>query len=664
MKWLVFFITALILAISANASISEGYAPREVKCPSKKTLVRKGDSISLNETKWIKERQKKTEEGLVSFLDKANLTDFDAKKFIMNSTNSSQPLNIGLAFSGGGYRSMLSGAGQLAALDNRTEDGHAYSLGGVLQSSTYISGLSGGAWMLGSLVMEDWPTVENVIFENPDDLWNLTSDRQLVNTSQIWKIGFPLLAANLNGALTHMNHWMNGGNGIVNDLESKNNARFPTTLTDAWARGLAYQLFSKGKDNHKTSAKFSDIRNKRSFVNHDMPFPILNALARDPKSVVYNENSTVIEFNPYEMGSFDPSIHAFTDIKYLGTKVDDGVPLNGTCIEGFDNAGFVIGTSSSLFNQFINTLACEDCTTLNFILKPIVKRYLTRLSRKYEDVAIYKPNPFYKSKYGAGDVGKNSSLYLFDGGLGGQVIPLATMMTKERAMDTVFAFDNDGWANGSSLVATYTRQFSEQGASQLCPYVPNEQNFLYQNLTAKPTFFGCDASNMTDLKKDGVTPPLVIYIANRPFEFWSNTSTFKMSYTDGEKKGMIKNGFDVATRLNQTLDSEWSTCVACALVRREQERRGIEQSDQCKKCFKEYCWDGKSFEFDHTYYTPLNFTMTGKTNSSMTMKTIHSLPVPSGTLWSILKKRFVADEEDNAPIPSYPDIQKSAPIIP
>ena len=28
------------------------------------------------------------------------------------------------------------------------------------------------------------------------------------------------------------------------------------------------------------------------------------------------------------------------------------------------------------------------------------------------------------------------------------------------------------------------------------------------------------------------------------------------------------------------------SCIACAVIRREEERRGIEQLDQCKKCFK------------------------------------------------------------------------------
>ena len=59
------------------------------------------------------------------------------------------------------------------------------------------------------------------------------------------------------------------------DLEAKEKAGFETSLTDAWARGLAHQLFPKGKDNYGSSETWSDIRNIDAFANHDMPFRLL-----------------------------------------------------------------------------------------------------------------------------------------------------------------------------------------------------------------------------------------------------------------------------------------------------------------------------------------------------------------------------------------------------
>jgi len=51
------------------------------------------------------------------------------------------------------------------------------------------------------------------------------------------------------------------------------------------------------------------------------------------------------------MGSWDPSLSAMVNLTYVGTHLSSGKPDNDTgCVTGFDQAGFIIGTSSSLFN--------------------------------------------------------------------------------------------------------------------------------------------------------------------------------------------------------------------------------------------------------------------------------------------------------------------------
>jgi lysophospholipase len=56
---------------------------------------------------------------------------------------------------------MLNGAGALAAWDSRTtnstQKGH---LGGLLQSATYLSALSGGGWLVGSMFLNNFSSVE------------------------------------------------------------------------------------------------------------------------------------------------------------------------------------------------------------------------------------------------------------------------------------------------------------------------------------------------------------------------------------------------------------------------------------------------------------------------------------------------------------------------
>jgi lysophospholipase len=52
---------------------------------------------------------------------------------------------IGIAISGGGYRAAQFGAGVLSALDARNESAKAAGTGGLLQVTSYLSGLSGAS---------------------------------------------------------------------------------------------------------------------------------------------------------------------------------------------------------------------------------------------------------------------------------------------------------------------------------------------------------------------------------------------------------------------------------------------------------------------------------------------------------------------------------------
>ncbi|EEQ37402.1 Lysophospholipase 1 [Clavispora lusitaniae] len=576
-------------------SPTNNYAPAKVDCPSG-SLVRAADKISDDESSWVKERNKVTDKNLESFLQKADLDDFDVSSFLSN-TSDGRSIKIGIAFSGGGYRAMLAGAGELSALDNNTVGASSHGLGGLLQSATYLVGLSGGNWLVGSLVMNNWTSVQEIVDENK--IWNL--EHSIVNYGG-WN---PIKAYNYY-------------DGIYDDVKDKEDAGFELSITDTWGRALSHQFFPEST-NYGNSLLWSQIQDMDDFVNHDMPFPIVVADGRTPGTTIISGNSTVFEFNAFEMGSWDPSLYQFTDVRYLGTKVKDGKPLNNTCIGGFDNAGFVMGTSSSLFNQFVLQI---NTTSLSSTLKSIITSLLDHVSKDEDDIAIYEPNPFKGTDEASVEsIVKNDTLYLVDGGEDLQNIPLHPLIQPKRGLDVIFAYDNsadtnESWPNGASMVATYERQFLKQANSTIFPHVPDINSFINLNLTAKPTFFGCDAKNLTSLLPDGADQsavydsPLIVYTANRPFTYYSNTSTFKLSYEDDEKFGMIKNGFEVASRLNGTLDKEWSTCVACAIIRREQERQGVEQSEQCKKCFDTYCWDGSI----DTSEPGVNFTSTGSTS--------------------------------------------------
>lgn len=605
MKYLLLLALLSVISIASSWSPTGGYAPGKVDCPDK-SLVRDASDISDEEKEWIEGRNKITNENLITFLENCDMKDFDAEKFIKNT---SKPITIGLSFSGGGYRAMLNGAGQLSALDNRTDGASDAALGGLLQASTYLTGLSGGSWLVGTIALNNFTSVQKILKDG--DIWDL--EHSIVNYGG-WNV------------LSTYKYYKS----ISDDINAKEDAGFEVSLTDTWARALSHQFFTE-LDDFGASLTWSGIRDMNPFKKYEMPFPIVVADGRTPGTQIISSNSSVFEFNAFEMGSWDPSLYQFSDVKYIGTEVEVGESTNGTCIGGFDNAGYVLGTSSSLFNQFVLQI---NTTSLSETVQNIISHFLEKVSDAEDDVAIYEPNPFYKTDEAAvKSIVKNDTLYLVDGGEDLQNVPLHPLIQPQRKVDVIFAYDNsadtnESWPNGASLVATYERQFLEQGNGTIFPHVPDVNTFLNLNLTTRPTFFGCDAKNLTSLlpdnsDKDSVfDSPLVVYTANRPFSYWSNTTTFQLDYEDKEKKGIIQNGYEAASRLNRTLDDEWAACVGCAIIRREQERNGIEQSDQCKSCFDTYCWNG---DLDPTDQPGVNFTNTGLTDGEDQMSSGVSL---------------------------------------
>ncbi|KJZ72103.1 hypothetical protein HIM_08476 [Hirsutella minnesotensis 3608] len=127
------------------------YAPRAVTCPRLRPRIRIGSTLSSQEKAWVQRRQRETARHLRDLFSRISIPDFNSNNYIKQSESSRALPVIGIACSGGGYRAMLNGAGVLASWDSRSEGSRQRSgLGGLLQSATYISGLSGGGWLVGS----------------------------------------------------------------------------------------------------------------------------------------------------------------------------------------------------------------------------------------------------------------------------------------------------------------------------------------------------------------------------------------------------------------------------------------------------------------------------------------------------------------------------------
>jgi lysophospholipase len=100
----------LFIWLSSVISLAAGlsYAPKNVTCPST-DLIRYGENgLSPLESQYISSRRTKATQSLQSWLERVNLENFDVSSFLANTSNVP---TLGIAFSGGGYRAMLNGAG-------------------------------------------------------------------------------------------------------------------------------------------------------------------------------------------------------------------------------------------------------------------------------------------------------------------------------------------------------------------------------------------------------------------------------------------------------------------------------------------------------------------------------------------------------------------------
>ncbi|CCF55957.1 hypothetical protein KAFR_0A05220 [Kazachstania africana CBS 2517] len=571
-------ITFQVILASDTKDSSHHYAPQQVACPANSHFTREASGLSTNEINWLSTRDQVTTPALYDFLNRTTSNFKNNSIFNEIFKHENNLPRIAIAISGGGYRSMLTGAGVLSAMDIRTDNASTIGLGGLLQSTTYISGASGGNWLVGSLSWNNWTAIQDILnnMHKDNSIWDL--DDSIVSPG-----GF-----NIFKSAKRWDH-------ISNAVEAKQDAGFDTSLTDVWGRALSYAFFPS-LERGGIGSTFSSLRNSPVFQDGQMPFPISVADGRYPGSRVVNLNTTVFEFNPFEMGSWDGSLNAFTDIKYLGTDVFNGKPSNDSeCVIGYDNTAFILGTSSTLFNQFL--LRINSTRMPNFIRK-LATHFLKDLSQDFNDIAVYSPNPFkgtdYIVKNYTKSIVKSDSLFLVDGGEDDQNIPLIPLIQRERDVDVIFAVDNSAdmmaqWPDGSSLIHTFERQFVKQGEDIAFPWVPDTNTFVNLGLNKRPTFFGCDASNLTDLS---YIPPLVVYLPNSQYSFKSNQSAFKLSYSERERRKMIQNGFEVATRNNFTDDPDFMGCVGCAIMRRKQEFFNISLPIECEECFINYCWDG------------------------------------------------------------------------
>ncbi|TVY18030.1 Lysophospholipase, partial [Lachnellula arida] len=528
-----------VLAAPTARVDSPTYVPLDADCPSE-SLVRAASGLSTNEEAYRVSRKAVADEALKSWLAETN-SDFGTDELP----------TIALSSSGGGLRAMLSGAGVIQGLDAR--DSNA-STTGLFQALTYHSALSGGAWLLTSFAGNNYPTISSLA----DNLWGLAIQDSLLDPQAL-----DVLIDDLT---------------IADQIVLKESAGFDTTLIDVYDRLLGYQLYEQADGG--AGVTLSSITGFSNFTSHAVPYPIITALGAKVwlGECVPGPNATTYEFSPFEFGSWDSDVSAFTPTEYLGTSMEGGSPVS-SCTTNYDNIGYIAGTSSDVFASELcielSDPASELVTDMEQIL---VKVHEISTSDQY---ATYR-NPFYKYQSStqvpnpANAIADQESLSLVDGGVALQNNPIFPHLQPARKVDVLLVNDNSAdtsynWPNGSEILTTYVQSFNHNLTRM--PYIPPVDTFIAEGLNKKATFFGCnDSSKMT-----------IVYLPNADFTFSSNVSTYQLSYSEAEQAAMIANGVQVVTQGGK---AGWGTCLGCAVMMKTNQTL----PDDCTACFAEYCY--------------------------------------------------------------------------
>ncbi|OCH93717.1 phospholipase B [Obba rivulosa] len=506
---------------------------------------------------------------------------------------------IGIAISGGGYRAALYGAGVLSGFDARVEAAKKAGTGGLLQVSSYLSALSGGSWLTGSVYFNNFPNITDMVYGN-DELSGWILDLDLATPD-----GFDLF--------NDENQHFYGS--IVWSVMAKAALAIDTSITDPWARMISYHFLNEtSRDNfftndsaHGAGQIWSQMPDIPAFAQHQVPLPIIMADSRpigDNSTGPLPPGPTVYEITPFEFGSWDPGLSAMMNLSFTGTHLLNGQPDNDTaCVQRFDQAGFVMGTSASLFNQILdvatNTLNGfgEDGAGLLYVLS----RQLQEVRTRADDVANW-PNPFNGINPDTFEDSGSRWLELVDGSTNGENVPLGQLFVKARGLDVIVGVDasaNDAnnWPNGSSIIASQNRINTILNTShQGFPPIPStEEDFISTGVRQRPTFFGCNPTQ---------TPPeypILIYMPNSPpltgDNPVTNTGTFKLSYTALHTQLFLEQtqqntigGFLADSNIP---DPDFGKCVQCAAIDRARFRLSPApaRSDYCAQCFTHYCFD-------------------------------------------------------------------------
>jgi len=260
-------------------------------------VVRTTNVVPAEETAIIKKRKAKVNKAV----NKAfNLTLLERKT-----------PTISLVCSGGGYRAMLATLGFMVGMETA----------GVLDMTTYISGLSGSTWFLGT-----WINSKKTVNAFKTDLINLAKKKIGVLTPKEMKL-------------------------ISNAYKVKVAYREPLTIVDLFGALLANMLFDNLGDKRQ-QVLLSD--QAKTLAAGDWPFPIYVAV--DGRKAAHKQYGWY-EFTPFEVGS--PWLGHYVPLWGFGRTFSNGKSITD---DPEIPLGFLFGIFGSAFSASIERIWQEIMT--------------------------------------------------------------------------------------------------------------------------------------------------------------------------------------------------------------------------------------------------------------------------------------------------------------
>ncbi|CCF59729.1 hypothetical protein KAFR_0H03190 [Kazachstania africana CBS 2517] len=629
-----FFLKVLFVFI-CSVTVLEGATPTEVKCPKEPLIRHAKNDLCSKEEQYIKNKEQFNRNKYREFLESLDVFNFDNST--LDSIVVSTP-RLGVAISGGGYRSMLTSLGFLLQMEKW----------GLYDMVDYISGLSGGSWTLMGLILNDFDPKLTL------DKWNFADD--LLKGVPEFDITSADIVSGMHSALQKRNSQRDSNFSsfeelmdylevVLSSLEStpdmmvfqkrsesplqklkqlffpndtfssphildtfknfreilefyidlhldvrpKKVQGFPVTFTDYWGRALINRARKRGLSDENSTSLSTLISSNDRFQKYEAPIPIFVSNCKNGflKNVIF-------EFTPFEFGSWEAIGRLFVKLEFLGSRIVAGKAKK--CFRNFDDIGFITGTSSSIFNnaiiymwQKVSQSSHEALRALKVLLSVFglngskVSRTIDEAGLNFKtetDYAVYQHNPFYKYPHKENILTSEDYLYLVDGGEDGENIPLRSILISERNLDVIFMIDSssdiDNYANGTKLKNIF-EQLKEKNVEYRFPS-------HYITLASSPIIIGCEPV----YHNNGELLPILIYYANMQHTYPSNMSTFKVSYEEDEIEGIVNNGRNIFSRDNSNY---FRNCLGCILLKRSNITIPLNKASKfCSSCYKNLCY--------------------------------------------------------------------------